>query len=148
VAGVGPDLQRLKALAQALDIAAAVHFPGRIDNASMPALYATADCALNPSTVDNMPNSVLEAFASGVPIISTAAGGVPDIITDGESGLLVPVGDPASMARAATRVLEDRELARRLVAGGLREADKYSWPRVRGQWLAAYRRLAAEENSS
>jgi glycosyltransferase involved in cell wall biosynthesis len=148
VAGVGPELQRLQELAQELNVAAAVHFPGRIDNASMPALYAAADCTLNPSTVDNMPNSVLEAFASGVPVVSTAAGGVPDIISDGESGLLVPVADPTSMACAATRVLEDRELAKRLVAGGLREAEKYSWPRVRGQWLAAYRRLAANENSS
>jgi glycosyltransferase involved in cell wall biosynthesis len=142
VAGEGPELPRLQQLAQELGIAAAVHFPGRIDNAAMPALYARADCVLNPSTVDNMPNSVLEAFASGVPVVSTDAGGVPDIIVDGESGLLVPVGDADAMAASALRVLEDRTLARRLAAGGLREAEKYTWPRVRGQWLAAYRRLA------
>ncbi len=108
----------------------------------MPALYARADIALNPSTVDNMPNSVLEAFASGVPVVSTNAGGVPDMLIDGESGLLVPVGDAQAMAAAALRVLEDRTLARRLVAGGLREAQKYAWPEVRGRWLAAYHRLA------
>ena len=110
----------------------------------MPALYAQADCALNTSTVDNMPISVLEAFASGVVLVSTAAGGIPDIVTDGVCGLLAPVGDDAALARAVCRVLQDRALAARLRASGLEAAAAVAWGNVRPRWLAAYRLVAAQ----
>lgn len=144
VAGSGAELGRLRSLALELGLGDAVHFSGRIDHAQIPALYAQAHCAINPSRVDNMPNSVLEAFASGVPVVSTDAGGVPDIVTDGQSGLLVPVGDAPALARAVLRVLDDPALAQRLAQAGLAEAQRYAWPRVRGLWLAAYRRVAAQ----
>jgi len=140
VAGSGPQKAELVAQAAELGLSDAVQFPGRIDHADMPALYARADIALNPSTVDNMPNSVLEAFASGVPLVSTDVGGVPDIVSDGVSGLLVPAGDAQAMAAALMRVLGDRELARRLADAGAVQVRAYAWPEVRGQWLAAYRR--------
>lgn len=142
VAGSGPERARLLALAEQLGVAGAVVFPGRVENAAMPALYAASDIALNPSTVDNMPNSVIEAFASGVPVVSTDAGGVPDLVRDGESGLLVPIGDDAAMARAVLRLLADPALAARLAAAGRAEAARFAWPVVREQWLAAYRRVA------
>lgn len=142
VAGSGPQKAELVAQAAALGLSGAVHFPGRVDHADMPALYARADCALNPSTVDNMPNSVLEAFASGLPLVSTDVGGVPDIVTDGVDGLLVPAGDAQAMAEALMRVLGDRELARRLTEAGAAQVRAYAWPQVRGQWLDAYRRAA------
>ncbi len=142
VAGSGPQKAELVALAAALGLSDAVHFPGRVDHAEMPALYARADVALNPSTVDNMPNSVLEAFASGLPLVSTDVGGVPDIVSDGVNGLLVPVGDAPAMAAALLRLLGDRDLARRLADAGVKQVQAYAWPQVRGQWLAAYRRAA------
>lgn len=144
VAGSGPQREDLRALADELGLGDAVTFPGRIDHAQIPALYAEADCALNPSRVDNMPNSVLEAYASGVPVVSTDAGGVPDIVTDGVTGLLVPVGDPSAMAHAVLRLFDDRALAARLAHAGLAEAQRYAWPQVKGLWLAAYRRAAAQ----
>jgi glycosyltransferase involved in cell wall biosynthesis len=140
VAGSGPQKAELLAQAATLGLSGAVHFPGRVDHADMPALYARADCALNPSTVDNMPNSVLEAFASGVPLVSTDVGGVPDIVTDGINGLLVPAGDPQAMAAALIRVLGDRELVHRLTEAGAAQVQAYAWPQVREQWLAAYHR--------
>jgi glycosyltransferase involved in cell wall biosynthesis len=143
VAGSGPALEALQALARELGIADAVAFPGRIDHAQVPSLYAQADCALNPSRVDNMPNSVLEAYASGVPVVSTDAGGVPDILKHDATGLLVPVGDAEAMAQAVLRVLGDAPLAERLTRGGLDEAQRYAWPQVRGLWFAAYRRAAS-----
>jgi glycosyltransferase involved in cell wall biosynthesis len=146
VAGSGPELLRLQGLVSELGLAAAVHFVGRVDNAEMPRLYRDADCMLNPSTVDNMPISVLEAFASGRPVVSTDAGGIPDLIADGVSGLLVPVGDHRAMADAVCRILEDGVLAASLVRAGLAEADKYAWPRVRTLWLDAYRRAAAQRS--
>lgn len=143
VAGSGPELERLQALVTKLGLERAVTFTGRVENAAMPQLYAQADCVVNPSTVDNMPNSLLEAFASGLPVVSTNAGGIPDMLTHGVSGLLVPVGDAPAMAREVCRVLEDRAFAARLVDAGRAEAEKYAWPRVKTQWLDAYRRAAA-----
>jgi L-malate glycosyltransferase len=146
VAGSGPELERLMALASELGVGDAVSFAGRIAHAEMPKLYAGADCALNPSAVDNMPNSVLEAFACGVPVVSTDAGGVPDLVMDGVNGLLVPVGDAQAMASKVVCVLGDRALAQRLVAAGSAEAQRYAWSTVRRQWLEAYRRVAGSED--
>lgn len=143
VAGSGPERARLDALAAELGVAGAVDFVGRIDNAQMPRLYADSDCLLNPSTVDNMPVSLLEAFASGVPVVSTNAGGIPDMLEDGRDGLLVPVGDAAAMAREALRVLADASLRRALVQAGLVQARRYAWPEVRELWRAAYGRAIA-----
>jgi glycosyltransferase involved in cell wall biosynthesis len=142
IAGIGPELAHLRALAVTLDVAGAVEFVGRVDNAAMPGLYMRADCTLNPSTVDNMPISILEAYASGVPVVSTDAGGVPDVVENGASGLLVPVGDDLAMASATCRLLEDHDLRQQLIAGGLAEAKKYSWPCVKPLWLDAYMRAA------
>ena len=143
VAGSGPDLPQLQALVASLDLTGAVQFVGRVDNAAMPRLYAMADCVINSSTVDNMPISLLEAFASGLPVVSTDAGGIPDMVEHGVSGLLVGVGDPAALAHAVCRVLQDPALARRLGQAGLDQAQKYAWPRVAALWLDAYRRAAA-----
>ena len=142
VAGSGPELERLQTLVGELGLGNSVRFAGRIANAAMPAVYAAADCMLNPSTVDNMPNSILEAFASGVPVVSTDAGGIPDLVQDGVTGLLVAVGDEQTMARAALRVLQSTELAAALRQAGLEQAASYAWPQVRAQWLAAYSRVA------
>ncbi len=143
VAGSGPDLSRLRVLVSELGLSDQVAFSGRIDNAAIPALYAQADCLLNASTVDNMPISILEAFASGVPVVSTSAGGIPDLVEHGVSGLLVPIGDHQAMARELLRVLQDASLAASLRQAGLRQAQKYAWPEVRRQWLEAYRRVGA-----
>jgi glycosyltransferase involved in cell wall biosynthesis len=140
VAGSGPELAALHDLASRLGLADAVAFPGRIDNADIPALYASADCMLNPTTVDNMPISILEALASGVPVVSTDAGGIPDLVEHGRTAWLSPVGDARALASGALQVLGDPVLAAQLRAQGLAEVQRYAWPRVFGQWCSAYRR--------
>jgi glycosyltransferase involved in cell wall biosynthesis len=146
IAGTGPERERLERLVAELGQEQAVRFTGGIGNADMPAMYAAADCMLNPSTIDNMPVSILEAFASGVPVVSTDAGGIPDMVEDGVSALLVPVGDDARMAGQAIRVLTESALRNTLRAAGLQAAARYAWPRVRDQWLALYRELASGES--
>ena len=138
VAGSGPELANLQALALRMQLGDCVRFSGRIDNASIPALYASADCLINSSTVDNMPISILEAFASGVPVVSTRAGGIPDMVEHGVSGLLVPVGDDRAMAREVVHLLQNPEFASSLRRAGLADAQKYAWPQVRAKWLNAY----------
>ena len=138
VAGEGPERAALQQLCEQLQIAAAVEFAGRVNNADMPALYQRADLALNASTVDNMPISILEAFASGVPVVSTDAGGIPDLLESGRTGLLVPIGDAEAMAAAALTVLNDLPLAQRFSAAGHVEAQRYAWAAVKPLWLTAY----------
>ena len=146
IAGSGAELARLQTLSTNMGLNHAVRFSGRIENADIPQLYASADCLINPSTVDNMPISILEAFASGVPVASTCAGGIPDMLEHGVSGLLVPIGDDAAMAREVLRILQSQSLADGLRRAGLAEAEKYSWSMVRAQWLNAYCRVAAIGN--
>ncbi|MBL8374629.1 glycosyltransferase family 4 protein [Accumulibacter sp.] len=143
LAGSGPELARLQLLVAEIGLQGSVHFSGRVANADMPELYSSADCMLNPSTVDNMPISIIEAFASGVPVVSTCAGGIPDLVEPGVSGLLVPIGDHEAMAQEALRVLQDAGLAMALRQAGLAQARHYAWPQVRRQWLDAYRRVVA-----
>ena len=138
VAGSGPEEGTLRALAAELGIAGAVDFCGTLDRDRMAELYRRAAVVLNPSRVDNMPNSVLEAMASGAPVVSTEVGGVPFILRDGVTGLLVPPGDPAAMAEAAKRILQDPHLAARLQSAALADVQQYSWPKVRGRWTDVY----------
>lgn len=141
VAGSGPDRAMLEQLTAELGLGSQVTFTGRLDRDGMAELYRSAHIALNPSKVDNMPNSVLEAYASGVPVVSTQVGGVPYIVTEGVTGLMVPPSDPNAMAAALLRLLRDPELALTLRRAGPQEAQKYSWTAVRGTLLSLYRRL-------
>ena len=93
---------------------------------------------VNPSLADNMPNSVLEALASGGPVVSTHVGGVPYLVKHEKTALLVPPGDVDAMAKSVIRVLEDPELADQLVTSGLAEIHKYTWPNVREELLSVY----------
>jgi glycosyltransferase involved in cell wall biosynthesis len=124
--------------AAALGIADAVDFCGRLDRDQMAALYRSARVVLNPSRVDNMPNSVLEAMASGVPVVSTNVGGVPFVVRDGVTGLLVEAGDHAAMAASALRLLQEPNLGPQLREAALQEVQQYTWHRIRQRWAAVY----------
>ena len=78
--------------------------------------YALADVLALPSHSEGSPNVLLEAMASGLPVAATAVGGVPEIVSDGESALLVAPSDPNAMASALARLLKDEEFARRLAS--------------------------------
>jgi glycosyltransferase involved in cell wall biosynthesis len=141
VAGEGAELQRLTAMVDALGITAAVRFTGPLDREQIATLYREADILVNPSRVDNMPNSVLEALACGLPVVSTRAGGVPYLVRDGVSALLVDAGDAEAMAEAILRLLRDAELAERLATAGVADAQQYTWARVRLRLAELYERV-------
>ncbi len=140
IAGSGPERERLERLALELGVAAKVRFTGRLDNAALPPLYRTASVVVNPSRTDNLPISLLEALAAGVPIVSTDVGGIPYVVEHGATALLVAPGDADAMAAAILRLLEDRALASQLRAAGIDAARRYAWPRVRGELFAVYAR--------
>ncbi len=146
VAGVGPERDALINLTQVLGVQDRVAFVGHIPNSEIGRLYDSADLMLNASTVDNMPISILEALASGVPVVSTCAGGIPDMVVHAESALLVPVGDYAAMAVAALHVLQDRQSAAALTSAGLAAVRRYAWEAVMPRWRDAYWRAANSGN--
>ncbi len=142
VAGEGSERLALEALARELNLRH-VEFVGRVPPERMPELYDAADIYLNGSDIDNMPLSILEAFAAGVPVVTTNAGGIPYIMSDGETGLLVERGDYEAMAARAIQLLEDNALATELARAAHEECRKYSWCTVRDEWLKLYHQLDA-----
>jgi L-malate glycosyltransferase len=122
-----------------------VTFAGRVAPGDIWRYYADADIYLQTPDIDNMPASVLEAFSSGCLVVSTNAGGVPAILTDGVHGLLAPCGDHDAAGHAMLRLLGDPDLASRLAGLARESCARYRWAAVRGQWLALYRSLARSE---
>lgn len=138
--GGGPEEQSLRDLASRLGLED-VRFHGMIDHARMPDVLAAGGVVVNSSRVDNQPLFVLEAFASGVPVVSTEAGGIPWLIRDGENGLLAPVDDPPALAKQARRLLENPALASSIVHSARKDVERYDWGVVRGRWVELYRYL-------
>ena len=119
-----------------------VRFTGRVRPEEIWRYYADADIYVQTPDIDNMPASILEAFASGCAVVSTEAGGVPDILTHERHGLLAPCGDHAAIAAHVCRLLDDPELAERLTAQARAGCEGYRWTSVRKDWLSLYRALA------
>lgn len=138
IAGEGPLRASLERLAAELGVVDAVTFCGRVANADIPSLYASADVCLNPSLADNMPISLLESLASGVPVVSTCVGGVPYLVENERTALLVEPGNADAMAQAVLRLLRDGSLRARLRAEGLNAVRRFDWASVRPLLLAVY----------
>ena len=117
----------------------AVRFLGRVPNEQMPSVYARADLVLNPTRVDNMPISVLEAWASGVPLVSTRAGGVVHLVEHGVNGWLAEVGDARGLAAGLLRIMRSPALATRLARAGRMAVRCLDRPRVVDAWIQVYR---------
>jgi glycosyltransferase involved in cell wall biosynthesis len=137
VAGDGPCREALHELAAELQLRN-VQFVGTVTRERMAELYNEADCFLNGSRIDNQPLSILEAFASGLPVVTTNAGGIPDVVADGVTALMVEVDDHEALARGAIALLEQPELAHRIINAGRNECRRYTWEAVRTEWLKAY----------
>lgn len=142
IVGDGPCRDELLRLAEELQLRN-VKFMGRVGREQMAELYDQADCFLNGSRIDNQPLSILESFACGLPVVTTDAGGIPDIVTDGVNGLIVKMEDWETLARFAIHLIEYPSLALKLTAAGRTECERYTWEAVRKQWLQAYAPTAA-----
>lgn len=118
LAGDGPERAALMQQATALGVADSIEFPGTVSD--VPALLASASIYVQASHREGLPNSVLEAMAAGLPVVATRIGGHEDIITDGETGVLVEPADPQALAAALQSLLDDAERRQRL---GRRAAD-------------------------
>ena len=119
------DLARVRRLADQGGVSGSLRFLGRRPDALD--FIAAADVFVNPSDFEGLPVAVLEAMALGRPVVATAVGGVPELVDDGDTGCLVPPRDPAALAAAVVRLLDDPDSAHRVGAAAAKEVEaRYS----------------------
>jgi glycosyltransferase involved in cell wall biosynthesis len=133
LAGDGDERAALEARAAALGLDSRVEFLGALGRDEVLALLRRADAAILSSAWENFPHTAVEALAVGTPVIATAVGGVPEIVSDGENGLLVPPGDPAALAAAIRRFFSDPELRGRLRAAAAPSVERFAPEHVYGE---------------
>jgi glycosyltransferase involved in cell wall biosynthesis len=136
VVGDGVEQGPLERQAAELGIRDKVHFAGY--QGSCTEWMQLMDCMIQPSLTEGTPNSVLEALCLRTPVIATAVGGVPDLITDGRNGLLVPPKDPVGMAQAMHRIFTSPELRSQLADGAAGMAEEYSPQHQRQKMIEVY----------
>ena len=143
VVGTGPDKGRLEALAKELGVMAQVRFLGRVPFDDLPRYYSLADLFVTlsreePPSVEGFGLVFLEAGACGTAVIGSRSGGIPDAIRDGETGRLIPPGDPEALVRSALPLLQDAGLARHLGEAGR------AYVTAEGHWDRTHDRLLAQ----
>jgi len=139
IAGDGDERARLEAAA-----GERVRFIGPQPRERVVELFAAADASILSSSWENFPHTVVEALAVGTPVIATTTGGVGEIVTDGDNGLLVPPGDAAALAGAIERYFADDALRERLRSRARPSVERFAPARVFGGLEATLERVAAE----
>jgi glycosyltransferase involved in cell wall biosynthesis len=138
--GNGPLESEVRKLVADLNLTG-VNLAGVASRQEIGRYYDQADIFINASWLDNMPLSVIEAFAAGTPVVSTSPDCMPYLVEHERTGLLSPVGDEKALAANVIRLLRDQALAASLAQNAHEESRKYTWEAVREQWLNTYRRL-------
>jgi len=142
VSGIGPDSDAVAARVQELGLTPCTEITGYADYAAAPNIYRRGDIFLSPTYAEGFSNTILEAMASGLPVVSCFAVGVVDCLRDGENGLLVTPGDVPALTQAIARLLDDAALRRRLAELAYDEARRlYSWPVIAAQIAGIYETL-------
>jgi glycosyltransferase involved in cell wall biosynthesis len=142
VAGEGPDRPALELHAAELGISDRITFLGAQPRQRIVELFRAADASILSSSWENFPHTVVEALAVGTPVLAMEAGGVGEVVRDGENGLLVPAGDASALAEAVRRYFADDALRERLRAAAASSVAAYAPERVFGELEATLRRVA------
>jgi glycosyltransferase involved in cell wall biosynthesis len=145
--GSGSQETALKALAGTLGLRG-VQFAGAVPPQRIADYYTAADLYVQTPAVDNMPLSILEAFASGLPVVSTRVGGVPAIVRDRVDGLLAADNDARQVADRILELIARPDFARELAANAVRTCRQYDWDTVRESWRAVYRTVAGPRRNT
>ncbi|MFV0444886.1 MAG: glycosyltransferase family 4 protein [Planctomycetaceae bacterium] len=149
-AGDGPERHRVEEILRSQQVHHRAVFLGNVPNTDMPDVYRAADVSVLPSFLEATSITGLESMAAGLPLVGTRVGGIPAIVEDERTGLLVPPGDPASLASAINRLLWQPELRQRLGdAARARVISEFAWPVIAERTIQAWSRagLAAHADS-
>jgi glycosyltransferase involved in cell wall biosynthesis len=142
IIGTGSRLDEYVALAQTLGIEEEVHFLGHVDHSKLPAHYASADLFVLPSRMENFPLVLLEAMAGGLPVVATRVGGVPEVVDEGVTGLLVRPNDPPALAEAISSLLDDPGRMRSMgEKGRQRVMEHFTWDKVAERMVGYFREI-------
>jgi len=145
LAGEGPERQRLERLAARLGLGRRVRFLGEVPHEQVPEVLQQLDIFAMPSTYEGFGVAALEAEAMEVPVVASRIHGIPDVVLDGETGLLVPPRDRQALAAALDRLATDADLRHRLgQAGRAFVAEHYSWEENTAQMEALYEAALGE----
>ena len=143
VSGIGPDVQAAKDLASGLGLDGRVEFSGYAPYEATPGVYRAHDVFVSPTYAEGFSNTILEAMASGLPVVSTNTTGVVDCLADGENALLCEPGATEALADTLQRMLADDGMRRRLARTALAEARRiYSWPAIAARIEEVYNSLS------
>jgi glycosyltransferase involved in cell wall biosynthesis len=140
--GGAPEATYAPALIREQGLDGQVNFIRRVSGERLVAQYSAAEIAVVPSLFEGFGFPAAEAMACELPVITTTAGALPELVSDGESGILVAPGDVQALAHAITRLLDDAELRRRMGCEGRRAAErKFNWEHAAKQTLAVYQEV-------
>ena len=143
LAGDGPDRPALQRHAQRFG--GRVHFTGFVPHTAVPAVLAHVDLLVLPSLYEDLSSTLIEAMATGLPVVATRVGGTADLVRHGVNGLLVPPRDPAALAAAISQILTDPTAATRMAAAAQSTAAAYAWPDLARQVLQIYRQVTGRQ---
>jgi len=143
VLGSGPLRRRLEDSVGGLGLQDKVFFLGDISNEEVPKYLAIADIFVRPSLSEGLGTAFLEAMATGVPIIGTPVGGIPDFLKDSETGLFCEVKNPASIAKKIKLLLEDDDLRSKIIRNARQLIEeRYSWDKIAPQMAEIFDKIA------
>lgn len=149
IVGSGDAVVDFSALARALGVADHVEFDGELHGPELLDAYADARALVLPSLTESesFGMALVEAMAAQRPVIGSAVGGVPDVVENEVSGLLVPPGDPVALASACSRLLVDDDLCARLAEGGRRAAEtRFSWTDRLAEYMTIFREVSVRSS--
>ncbi len=123
LAGDGSEKRKLARLTKKLGLAKSVRFMGRVD--AVEEVYAAADVAVLASYGEGMPNALMEAMAASLPVVATGVGGIPELVADGRTGMLVPAGDSLALSTALSDIFGDPDRAGRMGRAGRKRIENH-----------------------
>jgi len=138
IIGDGPDRPMLESAVRELGLRDVVTLLGAVPHWRVPPVLAAGEVLALPSRYEELGSVLIEAMRAGLPVVASRTGGIPDLVADGETGLLVPPGDAASLAVALDRLLSDRESATQMRGNARLRADSYNWGALAQRVRAAY----------
>jgi len=148
IAGSGQEEDNLSQQIKDLNITDSVFMMGNLPKERVAQLMAAANVFVLPSKIESFGLTLLEASAAGVPVVCANAGGIPEVFQDGFNGLLYTPGDDDAMAKAIIRLIQDKELAKKISANALDTANKFTWERTAEQTLEVYEEVSQGKTAS